>query len=329
MTDGAGDSSTIFWFRRCAEQSRSPRWIPRPVRVEEHLDLDVTRALEIALEDEPVVAEGPMRLASGGRQRLGQRARLADDAHALAAASGAGLDQQGIADALRLGGQRRVVLRRAVVARDRRNAVGGRAPASLGLVAHRGDRLGRRPDPAEAGGGHVAGEVRILGEEAVAGVDRVGADARRDREDRLAVEVARDLVCLVGPCRRAVVGRVDADDPHPQPVRGPRDPRRDLPAVRDEQGPDRSADGPPIGAPSATAESDERDTRTLDPTRVAGAGRRRSSAGRSERSRRARRRPAAASAHRACRDCRRGSPESDPRRTKPGQSRTGVRGYRG
>ena len=33
--------------------------------VEEHLDLDVTRALEIALEDEPVVAEGPMRLASG------------------------------------------------------------------------------------------------------------------------------------------------------------------------------------------------------------------------------------------------------------------------
>ena len=119
--------------------------------------------------------------------------------------------------------------------------MGGRAPASLGLVAHRGDRLGRRPDPAEAGSGHVAGEVRILGEEAISGVDRIGADARRDREDRLAVEVARDLVRLVGPGWRPVIGRVDADHPHPQPVRGPRDPCCDLPAVRDEQGSNRSS----------------------------------------------------------------------------------------
>ena len=44
----------------------------------------------------------------------------------------------------------------AVVTGNRRDAVGGRAPSSLGLVTHRGDRLGRRPDPAEAGRGHLA-----------------------------------------------------------------------------------------------------------------------------------------------------------------------------
>ena len=243
---------------------------PTPGCVEEHLDLDVAHALEIALEDEPVVPERPMRLASCGGQRLDQLARLADDAHALPAAAGAGLHEHRIADALGLGGQRRVVLRRAVVAGNRRDAVGGRAPASLGLVTHRGDRLGRRPDPAEAGRGHLAGKLRVLGEEPVAGMDPIGPGALRDREDRLAVQVARNFVGLVRSGRRAVVRRVDPDHPHAQPVRGPRDPRRDLTAIRDEQGPDRSVRGCRRRAPSATAESDERDTRTLEPMRVEG-----------------------------------------------------------
>jgi hypothetical protein len=212
-----------------------------PGRVEEHLHLDVAHAFEIPLEDQPVVAEGPMRLAACGRHGLEQRARLADHAHALAAAPGTGLDEQRIADALGLGGQRRAVLLRTVIAGDGRDTVGRRAPAGLGLVAHRGDRLGRRPDPSEAGGRHVAREVRILCEEPVAGMDRVGARAACDREDRLAVEVARDLVVLVHALRRAVARRMDADDPHPQPMRGPRDPHSDLTPIRDEQGPDRSA----------------------------------------------------------------------------------------
>ena len=90
VTDGAGASSTIFWLRRCAEQSRSPRWTPRAGRVEEDLHLDVARTFEEALEDEPIVAEGPAppraaRAASASPSSAG----VADDPHPLAAAAGA------------------------------------------------------------------------------------------------------------------------------------------------------------------------------------------------------------------------------------------------
>ena len=55
------------------------------------------------------------------------------------------------------------------------------------LVAHQAHHLGLRTDPGEAALLHDLGEVGVLGEEAVAGVDGVGAgdlggaDDRRDR----------------------------------------------------------------------------------------------------------------------------------------------------
>ena len=64
VTDGPGDSSMIFWLRRWDEQSRSPRWTPCAVRVEEDLHLDVARPLEQPLEDEPIVPERAARLAT-------------------------------------------------------------------------------------------------------------------------------------------------------------------------------------------------------------------------------------------------------------------------
>jgi hypothetical protein len=38
---GEGDSSISFWWRRCTEQSRSPRWTALPCLVGDELDLDV------------------------------------------------------------------------------------------------------------------------------------------------------------------------------------------------------------------------------------------------------------------------------------------------
>ena len=40
---GDGDSSTSFWWRRWIEHSRSPSVSTPPVRVAQHLDLDVPR----------------------------------------------------------------------------------------------------------------------------------------------------------------------------------------------------------------------------------------------------------------------------------------------
>ena len=80
-TAGERLSSRTFWWRRWSEQSRSPRWTPWPWRVEEDLDLDVARALDEPLEDQPVVAERRLGLAPGGRelrrQALARRGRSA------------------------------------------------------------------------------------------------------------------------------------------------------------------------------------------------------------------------------------------------------------
>ena len=55
------------------------------------------------------------------------------------------------------------------------------AVARLGLRAHGGDRLGRRADPGQPGVDHGLREGGVLGQEAVAGMDRVGAGARARR----------------------------------------------------------------------------------------------------------------------------------------------------
>ena len=43
---GAGASSMTFWWRRCMEQSRSPRLDHVAVVIGEHLEFDVARPLE-------------------------------------------------------------------------------------------------------------------------------------------------------------------------------------------------------------------------------------------------------------------------------------------
>ena len=76
------------------------------VPVGEHLDLDVARHLEVALEQHPVVAEARGRLAPGVLQRGGELPLAAHHPHALAAAAGARLDQHGPADRRGVPGER-------------------------------------------------------------------------------------------------------------------------------------------------------------------------------------------------------------------------------
>ena len=86
-------------------------------------------------------------------------------------------------------GQRRVVLRRPVVARNDRYAVCGGVPPCGRLVAHGGDGLRGRPDPGEPRLRHRSSERGVLGKEAVPRMDRVGAGAERHRQQLVGVEV--------------------------------------------------------------------------------------------------------------------------------------------
>ena len=70
------------------------------VLVAEHLDLDVARPDQRALDEQPPVAEGAFGLGPGGGQRGFQAVGLAHDAQAASAAAGAGFHHHGIADPL-------------------------------------------------------------------------------------------------------------------------------------------------------------------------------------------------------------------------------------
>ena len=112
------------------------------------------------------------------------------------------------------------------------------------LQAHRPHRGRRRADEDDAGGGAGFGEGRVLGEEAVARVDRIGARVARGLDDRCGVQVglARgrrpDGARLVGEphVQRAAIGlRVHGDRVHAEPAAGPDHAAGDLAAIRDQQ----------------------------------------------------------------------------------------------
>ena len=152
-----------------------------PVRVGEHLHLDVARVLEIALDVDRCVGEVRLPLALGRLERLVGLAGRPHDLHALAAAAGRRLDDQRIADLL---AERDDLVGRADRigrARDDRHAGRLHRLARPGLRAHQLDRRRRRADPDEPRLLDRARERRVLGEEAVARMDGLGARARRPR----------------------------------------------------------------------------------------------------------------------------------------------------
>ena len=71
------------------------------VGVTEDLHLDVARLGEIALEEDRRVTERGLRLAARGLERVGEILGPLDDAHALAAAAGGGLDHHRVTDVTR------------------------------------------------------------------------------------------------------------------------------------------------------------------------------------------------------------------------------------
>ena len=177
---GAGVSSISFWWRRCTEQSRSPRWTTLPWRSAQDLDLDVAGAVDVALDvDAAVAEERPAALRPGlavgvGERRAGSRTTP----HAPAAAAGHRLDDHRVADpsASRCGvRRRRQRLEAAGQQRQARPRPSARAAGALSPSA--AITVGRRADERDAVRLADLGEVGVLGQEAVAGVDRVGAGA--------------------------------------------------------------------------------------------------------------------------------------------------------
>ena len=196
------------------------------VPVGEKLDLDVARPLDEALAVDAVVAERGLRLAPGRLDRVLELGRVADDPHPAPTSSGSRLDHEREADLVRLAGG------------QGRNSGFGRDPLRLELVAASAQRLRRRPDEEQPGRLDGLREVRVLGQEAVPGMDRVGSRLLRRPDVLLGEQVALDLDRLVRVARvegAEVVRRGDGDGPDPRLAARSEDARGDLAAVGYEE----------------------------------------------------------------------------------------------
>ena len=145
------------------------------VLVGQHLELDVARVLDVTLQVHGAVAEGGLRLL-GGLLQQGQEFALGHgQAHAPAAAAGGGLDHDGEADLARDDDGLFLRLDQAVRAGHGGHAGGLHGVPGGRLVAHDTDVLGPGADELDAVVGANVDERRVFRQEAVAGVDGVGA----------------------------------------------------------------------------------------------------------------------------------------------------------
>ena len=210
---GAGASSMTFWWRRCSEQSRSLRWMALPWRSAK-ICISIWRGaltyFSISTRSSP---KADFRLALGGGERGFEIGVAVDAAHALAAAAGHRLDQHRIADLVGLLLEEFRLLHLAVIAGHHRHA--GFLHQRLGAVlqAHGADRRGRRADEDDAGIDAGLREVGVLRQEAVAGMDAVGARRLRGGDQFVDAQIAvgrrrrADGVRLVGRAAHAARAR--------------------------------------------------------------------------------------------------------------------------
>ena len=241
---GAGASSITFWLRRCSEQSRSNRCTTLPW-LSPNTCTSMWRGRAITFSSRTRASpNAASRLALRALQRGGEVRLALDQAHAAPAAAGHRLDHHGVADALGLAGERLGVLAVAVVARHHRHAGCGGDRLGLGLAAHAAHGVGRGADELDAGLADGLGEIGVLGKEAVARMDAVGARLLGGGDDPVDAQVA---LASPGPGRspppRRPAGRTarcgrrsetTATVSHPEPARGADDADGDLAAIGDQ-----------------------------------------------------------------------------------------------
>ncbi len=211
------------------------------VLVAEHLDFDVLRVFNVLLEKDRRVAKGRLGFGGGALQPFEELLLVARHTHAAPAAAGRGLDDDRIAgllgedQGLLFGGDR--------LGRPRHHRHPGRHRylATGHLVAETAHDFRRRADEGDPGPVAGLGELGVLREEAVAGVDGVDVLSARQVDDLVDGEVGIDrpfpladqvgLVGLVAVQREPVLLRVDRHGTDPQLGAGAEDANRDLAAV--------------------------------------------------------------------------------------------------
>ena len=218
------------------------------VSVPGNLDLDVPRPRDETLDVELSAAEGPPGLLAAARPRALELRDARDGRHPAAASAPGRLDHRPAPvrseGEQELPGGRKPALHRRP--REYRYRATLRERPRPGLVPEELERRRVGADEGDAALRASPGELRVLAQKTVSGVDGVAPRALRRPEDRLLVEVGggappRKRLHRVRPHRvqgpHVVLG-ADRHRGEPEFRRAPGNPDRDLPPVGDEDTPE-------------------------------------------------------------------------------------------
>ena len=211
--------------------------------IRQDLDLDVTGLLEVLLEVDIRGAECRRRLLLRHAEGAEQVGIVVDDPDPFSPSARGGLDHQRVADPRGRFQRFGLVEQHSGCARDDRDIRRPGQLAGLRLVAQPLDHGGTGPDELDAHGFTRLGKVGVLGQEAIAGMNRLraGDDRGADNVDDVRVTLAAggradtDRFVRVAHVERLLVGLAehgDGGDPH-LPA-GADHAHRDLSAVGDQ-----------------------------------------------------------------------------------------------
>ena len=150
------------------------------VGIGEDLDLNVAGTLDVALHKDGAIAECGHRFALCAHDGVRELVGVAHDAHASATATSRRLHQRG---------QSNIGKRLNLVVRSDWNAMRAHQLLGFDLATHRRDRRWRRPNPHQTSVEHLLRKRRVLGQEPVARMTRIGASAQGSGDDQVATEV--------------------------------------------------------------------------------------------------------------------------------------------
>ena len=213
------------------------------VQVGQHLDLDVPGMLDVFLQVDFRVAEGGLGLGLGLLEGRPQGQLVDGHPHAAAAPARRRLDEHGKAQLLGQPQGVGLAFDQALAAGDRgHSGVAGHAAGRV-LVAHQRHRLVRGTDEFDVATAADVGEMGILRQEAVAGMDRLHVADLRGADHAVDLQVAlRRLgqADAIGLVRQRQVGRAAvglAENGHgldAQLAAGTKNPQGDLTPVGNE-----------------------------------------------------------------------------------------------
>ena len=145
------------------------------MRISQHLQFNMARPIEVFFQINTVITKS--RLGFGARDTPGflNLISAVGHFHATATTAGSGLDQHGVFHRLRHFARLFQGFQCTQRTRHQRHAKAAHRVLGGDLVAHHADMLGRGADEFQPMRFHHFGKARVLGKEAVAGMDGIRA----------------------------------------------------------------------------------------------------------------------------------------------------------